>query len=544
MKIDVHPYSNKGTERGVNNKQRFIPDIRPEDNIAESVTVIESNYTAPPLSAPTAPSPARTAPPPPPLTATVTETVTVTATVAEPIPANSMEVNVHKSKTIETDPMTSVNELITSTDAMSIDSSLPTNLTQSTVEMTSMTKAVSNIEEEEVDNSAAQKRQLAFITHVDHPNRFYMQINSDTSAIEELHESLQIVAPQLPPLNDFRAGQLCIGKFSLDGCWYRAKIIDTDGDITSIQFIDYGNTDSITDNELLKAPDMSLMSHEPFAMACSLPIAPHGNTREWAENACEKLRLLSIDTPIEFELVSKYKDVNYVKIFLVGGRDLMREMIQEEVADPVEIIKTGETCYVSHINSLSEFYIQVESDTDALHKVELHLQQNCDSPILSAPSIGQICSAKFEDDQFYRARILDILPDNKHYRVEFLDYGNHFVTAEIRSLNPKIAEIPYLRKRCQLQLPNDVRDWSEEAEQQFVINTGYGATAYKVHLMKPGKTACVELYMADGSGNLSTALGEYCEKRPASPVIVDEISQDQVAITMLSDIIEEAFSHE
>lgn len=448
-----------------------------------------------------------------------------------------MEVDKRVNNTVETDPMASVTEQSSTVDAMSIDSSLPVDVTQSTAEMVSMTKSMAVDDND--NNVATKSRELAFITHVDNPNHFYMQMNADTAALDSLHEALQIVAPQLPALREFRAGELCIGKFSFDGCWYRAKIIDTDGEITSIRFIDYGNTDSITDNALLKAPDNTIMVHEPYAMACSMPIAPHGNPKtDWAEKACEKLRTVSGDTPLEFELVSKYKDVNYVKVYLVGGRDLVRELIQEELADPLEIIESGETCYISHINSLNDFYIQVESDTEVLHKIEIHLDQNRESPIVAAPAVGQICSAQYEDGQFYRARILDILAETKQYHVEFLDYGNVFTTAEIRTLDPRIAQIPYLRKRCQLQMPNDVLEWNEQAEKRLRDISCDGATAFNVHLKKPGKTACVELVMTDGT-ELSTVLGELCEKRPAPPNhMMDE--HDPIAESVLSDIIEEA----
>lgn len=167
--------------------------------------------------------------------------------------------------------------------------------------------------------------------------------------------------------------------------------------------------------------DNSLIAREPFAMACSLPIAPH-ESGEWTEAACNKLRMLTNDSPMEFEIVSKDKDVNYVKLFFVGGRDLVKEMIQEEMADPLEIIKSGETCFVCHINSLEDFFIQVDSDSDVLAKIEQHLASDNDSMVLTSPSVGTICSALFEDGAYYRARILKILPDSK-YDVEFIDYG-------------------------------------------------------------------------------------------------------------------------
>lgn len=210
---------------------------------------------------------------------------------------------------------------------------------QSTARKISTTKTLAV--DDNSNDVSMKSRELAFISHVDNPNRFYLQLNSKTAVLESLQELLQIVAPQLPALREFRVGELCIGKFSGDDCWYRAKIMDTDGKITSIQLIDYGNTDSITNHALLKAPNYILMEKEPFAIMCSMPISPHRNWK-WTEKACKKLRTVSDDTPIEYELVSKYKDVSYVKVYSVDGRDLVRELIQEKLADAADHQKLNE----------------------------------------------------------------------------------------------------------------------------------------------------------------------------------------------------------
>ena len=111
-----------------------------------------------------------------------------------------------------------------------------TILVKETMEMSIQSTVV-----QRAPSSPIVERELIFITHVDHPNRFYIQLNSDTEALESFQQTLQIVGPQLPPLKNFRAGELCIGKYAFDDGWYRARIIDSDSEITSIQFIDYGN---------------------------------------------------------------------------------------------------------------------------------------------------------------------------------------------------------------------------------------------------------------------------------------------------------------
>ena len=60
---------------------------------------------------------------------------------------------------------------------------------------------------------------------------------------------------------------------------------------------------------------------------------------------------------------------------------------------------------------------------------------------------------------------------------------------EVRSLSPEIIQIPHLRKRCYLKLPDNVESWSDQAEQKFREISSDGATEFQVRLVKPGKKA-------------------------------------------------------
>lgn len=108
--------------------------------------------------------------------------------------------------------------------------------------------------------------------------------------------------------------------------------------------------------------------------------------------------------------------------------------------------------------------------------------------------------------------------------------GNTFQTMEVRSLSPEIIQIPHLRKRCYLKMPDNVEIWSEQAEQKFREIAGEGATEFEVRLVKPGKKACVELYLNDQ--NESVVLGEMCEKK-RMPLITEE-DRDSSAMEVTS----------
>lgn len=377
--------------------------------------------------------------------------------------------------------------------------------------------SVTDVQQSASETNAPDKSAMAYITHVDHPNQFYLQLDSDSNDIATFEGKLQIVAASLSPLQKFRRGNLCIAKYTYDDQWYRAKIIDSDGETTSIHFIDYGNTDTITDNSLLKSYDETFNETKPFAMLCSLPVASSASA-EWGPDACQKLRDL-IGTPVKFELISKDKELNYVQLS-VGGRNIVKDFIFGGLAEQLEIINSGEICYISHINNLDDFFVQVDSDVEALHLIEMHLSSASKFPPVDKPTKGTICAALYSDGGYYRAQIIDETPKTNGIKVAFLDYGNILRTNELRSLSPDIAKLPHLRRRCCLNLPDDVQSWNQEAAQKFSDLADNGRIPFTVKLVKPGKRAVVELFIGDE--NVAQKLAQYCEKRQVIDAIVDE----------------------
>lgn len=360
---------------------------------------------------------------------------------------------------------------------------------------------------------------IAHISHANHPNQFFLQLVSEANALNQLQGTLQIVAPSLPQLSEYRRDLLCVGFYSLNDQWYRAKIIDSDGEITSIQFIDYGITDSVTDSNLLKDSTTDISKFSPYALPCSLAVETHDGG-EWSEKACEKLRTLSTtNVPVQFSFISRDEKINHVKL-MVGDRDIAKELVSEKEAEPYEIIETGVNCFVSHVNSLNDFFIQVEPDAEALQLIESHVSSSMNHQTLNKPEIDTICAAEFTDGQYYRAKVLDNRPEKSGIKVAFLDYGNVFYANKLKAIEEKISQIPPLCKRCRLNLPNDVKYWSEAAEQKFRELSADGATEFTVKLTKPGKKACIELFIENE--NIANTLGSLCEKKAPNEMIMDD----------------------
>lgn len=363
-----------------------------------------------------------------------------------------------------------------------------------------------------------------YISHADRPDRFYLQIEAINKELEQFRENLQISAPQLADLSDLRAGEMCIAKYSADDHWYRAKIIDTDGEITSIQFIDYGNTDTITDKSLLKTYDANLNNVAPYALPCALALEPH-DTAEWSDAACELMQHL-LPLQLHFEYISEGPIRNYVNLFQ-GERNIAEELIAAKLANPIEIIKSGEKCYVSHANEIGEFYIQMEASSNGLDLMEQYLAEaGCFEPLKEIKA-GIMCTALFEDGNYYRARALaDRASATDSIQVLFVDYGNTFTTSDVRSLPQNIAELPHMAKKCALRMPSTIQSWSDEAQAKFQEIFDSGATVFTVRLVEPtNRTTIIELLIGDK--NICDELAALC---PANAAIEHLLEDNEATV--------------
>ncbi|KAG4076949.1 hypothetical protein HA402_015936 [Bradysia odoriphaga] len=356
-----------------------------------------------------------------------------------------------------------------------------------------ITKPVIEQNPQQVNGEKTSKMNV-YISHIDRPDRFYLQISSTTAALDQLQEDIQIVAPSLPLLEDFSTDTRCIVRYSVDDQWYRAAIIDSGSNITSILFIDYGNTDTITDNSLIKSMNDAFDRIPPYAIPCALPLEAK-DRMEWSEEACELLRNL-VENELEFEYVCKGKSNNFVKLYH-QGHDIMQQLIDDGHAIKLESIRSGTNCYVSHINSISDFYIQMESDTHALEKVSDYLLDVSKLDVVKDIKEGVVCAAKYsEDGLWYRAKILSRNADTTE--VFFVDYGNSSLTNDLRIIPSGIANAPSLARYCSMVKPKDIQYWSESAERRFSELTDNG-TIFVADVVSPGKKSSVDLLVDNRS---------------------------------------------
>uniref|UniRef100_A0A182QBN1 Tudor domain-containing protein n=1 Tax=Anopheles farauti TaxID=69004 RepID=A0A182QBN1_9DIPT len=373
------------------------------------------------------------------------------------------------------------------------------------------------------DHEAKHQKIKAKICHVDNPSQLFIQLESDLKDLHQLQENLQIIASSLPPLRDFSADRYCIAQYSADDLWYRALIIDSHDDLI-IQFVDFGHTDIVTSNKKGTLRDINddLMRWKIYAKQCAMLVQPSSpeqkadssapakgrkKTAAWKEVATSILRALD---EVEVQFLAEAQGVHYISV-RSGEKDITEMLVEKKLGTRLLYVPSGQKCFTSHTESLDEFYLQLERDVNALDTMGNYLADATKFEDVVEPRVGMVCLAEFADDGlWYRVEVLAI-PQPGQYEVLFLDYGNGATVSKLKELEPAIAELVRLCTKCTLRLPENVKSWSEAAQEKFLELTAMGQTVFTVQLHSPGpSSATVELFH-EGK-NIVEQLVALCEK--------------------------------
>ncbi|CAH2090850.1 unnamed protein product [Euphydryas editha] len=354
-----------------------------------------------------------------------------------------------------------------------------------------------------------------YISHIDTPGHFWLQMLDISEKLCELQAELQSNAESYTDIENREMGTLCVAKYLADDQWYRAEILDSDSDITTIRFIDYGNTD-VLDNQpgLLKTMPDHLKEIERYAIKSSVNAIPTG-TGQWSEPASDFFTQLVGDLSLPVDALIVLKDITtYVDIY-VNGQNVTDKLVAEGHATRSEETECGDlpSCFASHVNSPSEFWIQLETAAPELQSMEAAMVDAENFPELTEKEEGVLCAAKYpEDGAWYRAQV--IVDGSEGTEVLFMDYGNASIANELRSLPDELKLKPALSRKCALQKPRDIKSWSRKSEIKFNELAAEGATIFNVQFIASGDISIVELYL-DGKSVTEELVG-LCEEHPAS----------------------------
>ena len=108
-----------------------------------------------------------------------------------------------------------------------------------------------------------------------------------------------------------KAGMDCLGKFSGDGQWYRAKVTAIEGGRYTLHYFDFGNSEVVGKDAVRPMP-LTLGAIPPQALLCSLAfIKVPSREDEFGQDAAMLLhQLVGAGQPLEAEVVDRVEEEN------------------------------------------------------------------------------------------------------------------------------------------------------------------------------------------------------------------------------------------
>lgn len=396
-------------------------------------------------------------------------------------------------------------------------------------------RSLNLIKEEEVASQPVSQMPTSqkfdvYVSHVDSPTQFWLQRIDEHANLVNIQNKLQLEVTSFSAIDGIlEEGTLCAAVYLFDDNWYRAEVLDADEDITTVRFIDYGNTDVIDKAGHIRLLPDTWKNIKRYADKCKLDVIPI-DAEDWSQATCDRFGeiMMSVDTlqamivadtiPKRVELFINNKSINEILVeerhaIIISSEQA--ELVNEEIVD-IEL--DPHSAFVSHINSPSEFWVQEEKSIADLEVMTDRFMVADMFPKIDAVKEGLLCVAKYpEDSQWYRARVLS--NDENGIQVIFVDYGNSSISTEICALPEDLADVPLLSRKCSLELPSHIEKWSEEACNKFIKLAAEGATIFILDVLKEQETSVVKLTLHDQ--NVADILASLCEQH--SPVIEERL---------------------
>ena len=259
-------------------------------------------------------------------------------------------------------------------------------------------------------------------------------------------------APGLAKLSALKPSLPVCAKYSADDEWYRGEITNVVSSQTAnVRFIDYGNSENVNMSSMREISS-ELLIEPKYAVCCSLD---HGGLK-WKDNAIEEFLGKTTDKVLKMavkdaktgKIVIELRDENDASVvsnLIITNQSsvsrpneapqaqpkLQSEAVNSMPNDTAKGFPESEIrCdveigfYVSHVNSLSDFYIQDASRSDPLDEMMQQLETTPkQAGFFKTATVGMACMTEFsEDNGLYRAEVESVRGST--VLVRFVDYGN------------------------------------------------------------------------------------------------------------------------
>ena len=346
-----------------------------------------------------------------------------------------------------------------------------------------------------------------FVAHADSPAVFYCQFSLHMADhLELLMNQMQefYTSRKKPAEVRYSKGTFLAAQFSEDDLWYRVQVCDVKSVGADVCFVDYGNCEIVPTSKL-QYLDPEFAKLPAQAIPCSLVGAvPDGGTT-WSKEAIQSY----LDMVVEQNLVAqvresakrgqefRFGDGKTLKVSLVDSsgddRVIAEQLVLAGLAEPADTPVPSPTppkrntslklkanvipitpgskheVYVSHLESPSEFWLQLAGSEAVLATLSERLAASSEWEELDDPQVGDVCCTRYSEDQcWYRSVLQSSSKDG--FDVQFLDYGNsEFVTqgVDLKVLKPEFLELQVQALRCSLADCNQEVNWTDESIDSF-----------------------------------------------------------------------------
>ena len=326
---------------------------------------------------------------------------------------------------------------------------------------------------------------VGYVSHISSPSSFAVQLQSQEDNLANVTSLLEGYTSAGDKLANVVVGAACVAQFSEDEAWYRSIVISLDGgDKATVEFVDYGNRDTVQIDKLKELSE-PLLKDPPFAISCSLDgVTATSFTDEVIEafsaHTVDKVSKIKFSAPKEPCSVVIYEND-------VCVNDKIKELLPldaEPVAKfpPQPALSGRYQAFVHHIETPAEFYFQLlrdEHDKNALYDQLDQIYEENSVEILTSLQVGAACCVKDSVNHTWNRSEVVHIADK--VTVQFIDFGNceEVNKEDARILRPQFLDQHALSYKARLsgvvlaadkEWPQDVSDKLFEETVEKVIN--------------------------------------------------------------------------
>ena len=389
-----------------------------------------------------------------------------------------------------------------------------------------------------------------YISHLtDTLTEFYCQLADNEASIDELMASVSDFYTENSPPATLEVGSFCVAQYSGNNSWYRAKIfsVEDSDECTGIMvhFVDFGNYETVLSSQVLGL-HQNLAALASQAICCSL--TADLSLQLSAENVTRFMSLdlkqcyrVSITSCLGNRYVVELSDLDGTilneRFLVTKGADRPSDAVTSAYKSLLYAVSSTLDVYVSYINSPTSFYcqpLQLAADLETMMSELAETILSTSPPEVKSVAPGIPCLAKFsEDEEWYRAKILEVLEDDKII-AHFVDYGNSEVTsvAALHVMPDALMKEPIQALHCSVFDASISITWTDERIEEFRSILGDEALSLTISSVDADTGLCVCSLSSNGAPiDFSSLLPATPARQEAEMTSVDEGSVAQVLAT-------------